>query len=989
MPVTALRRLVSYVSQKWFYTLGVHIASRPFPILFFSLLFICLLSYPTAIDDDAQMDPAFIIDAHPWQLTKHIRTTHSDASFMIHQIRVVSPTQTITKEFIDSAFDIYQSLTVAHELQQVCQVVRGRCWIVSPFVYWNESRQALKDDDDLWGTINAHQPFTTFGNVTWLGQKVIEADSIIMTVVLNNQPNAQEIWNHCWKRLVDRFPDWIANDWMDIPAYRIQFKLKYISQINVLSTIGIITTGITLFIYLKLQFRKFRIIKSTSELSVAVLFLSCSTYAMTRRWSPVSFAVGLAICTAPTLQQTLWLTTAVCSEDKVRVQEKIGRGLEEIGMSMTTTLWLEWLMLGVAMVINSSSFCVFVALVLGIVYTLTTTLFVAFLAIDIKRAELSDLNRHKRAVTPIKIYKMKKITNILILFVTLILFYVFGSDIYQANWTTDVSRQFWHTLNPTYTPQIIEVYAPQVFSKTSLSSTLHDIYRIKFDTIQDTLTSNTWVENIHPFWIHVILPSILILSFIIALLIPATRARILHVFRMYQTMDSTHSQESHQRQVSVRTFMGAHISDLHDLASSSTDTVASIDQEGQLVLWDARRDDRFVLLESGARCVATLDQWLVAGFQQGRVTVWRTDTAQLVQTWQTPLLATRLYFLDPTTVISIHRDGLYEWRVGRKKAQHEIREPHIVTTTCVSTERGWYVVMASRTTMTCWQRFVDGRWQELYRVAETGVVTMAAEDHELVTGSHDGAVKVWQLETGSPVCVLSKGHQGQRYQRETDVVGGPLLQFSDFFVDRPVGQTAHHHKTISQVAVSHCCRGTMLVASCSTDDTVHVWRLETGDDFCQRCQQRRRLTKKRIKNKTRGVVFLGEMAQRGGRGVVFCDDGVLAGVRQTAQGHWQAWLTTWLQSYEPSQDVTIPTTTIDLESKTDEEELTSFDEFLLRWGIKKVAPRNVVQKEEEEAYELLPFSTVRHVVASSKSRLCCDFGNFVKCVSFDTNDKKQ
>lgn len=397
----------------------------------------------------------------------------------------------------------------------------------------------------------------------------------------------------------------------------------------------------------------------------------------------------------------------------------------------------------------------------------------------------------------------------------------------------------------------------------------------------------------------------------------------------------------------------------------------------------------------------------------------------------------------------------------------------------------------------------------------------------LVSGSSDGTVKVWNFETGEAVCTLSTG--GLRRNKEPEVhVGGPLLKINkldlsssdvDVETDEASGKSisnnavaADHTGSITQVViVRYCevengpghCRGCdtcfgngFLVASCATDDKVHVWRLERADGghehSCTLCSQdyhRKKYTRQRKSSQvsaelqdtlsskldtdlgataaataanrrkrirpaiinrpspsggvgdmfrlepalaedqlldieqlggerdtTLAPSFLGEIDQLAGRGLVFCDKNVLAGVRKKPHtNEWEAWFAA-LQYYEPSasEQKMIPVQAIDLEQSTTSYADTTkqqqqnnknyssnriTDQILRLFGLYKRPKKQPMhsnkkksddllkrigdEEEEEEANELLPFSVVRHVVPLDGSGLGCDYGNFIKLVYLD------
>ncbi|KAF7727845.1 hypothetical protein EC973_006958 [Apophysomyces ossiformis] len=303
-------------------------------------------------------------------------------------------------------------------------------------------------------------------------------------------------------------------------------------------------------------------------------------------------------------------------------------------------------------------------------------------------------------------------------------------------------------------------------------------------------------------------------------------------------------------------------------------------------------------------------------------------------------------------------------------------------------------------TVKCWERRLVGARQPVFDYTETttsawsNLYTIDGHDGNpitsidaalpvggmgvLVTGSSDGAVKAWNLENGDLICVLSAG--GIRQKAPVVHIGGPLLRFSKLsadpedlpmkkeymygsnaFDDNPsLLKSSNHLGAITQVVVKrYCenetgrglCRGCdtcfgngFLVASCSSDGMVHVWRLERCDDShqgrCTLCSNNYHRKKyKRVRKKVVGssdtdtgpitakstfssvhparnvrhthpaedateetrdklvdieqlanddkvllsASFLGQIEQASGRGITFFGDMFLAGVRQRHQ----------------------------------------------------------------------------------------------------------
>lgn len=162
--------------------------------------------------------------------------------------------------------------------------------------------------------------------------------------------------------------------------------------------------------------------------------------------------------------------------------------------------------------------------------------------------------------------------------------------------------------------------------------------------------------------------------------------------------------------------------------------------------------------------------------------------------------------------------------------------------------------------------------------------------------------------------------------------------------------------------------------------------------------------------------YLGSIDQPAGRGIAFCGSNkLLAGVRRSStsssSSHWQVWFAA-LQYFDPPGEIPIDTFDLEtneedtMEQKHHHEEMR--DSLFGLFGsngitlssqgrpsmpknrshsnkslLKKVDDVQDDEEFDEEAYELLPFSMVRHVLPLDGLGLACDFGNFIKLIYLD------
>ncbi|KAI9033619.1 hypothetical protein CLU79DRAFT_724609 [Phycomyces nitens] len=557
-----------------------------------------------------------------------------------------------------------------------------------------------------------------------------------------------------------------------------------------------------------------------------------------------------------------------------------------------------------------------------------------------------------------------------------------------------------------------------------------------------------------------------------------------------------------------------------------------------------------------------------------------------------------------TRIVSIHKSGmLREWDVTLGECVQQISTGHLRDVTvlhCVESAPGyirpgttWVFTASKEGMLKCWERDIstDRPWNCVYTIDghHGQVITCIAIEFPvggiglLVTGSSEGAVIAWNFETGEWIGTLSAGgfkpKKKQPQHARDNPIGGPLLRFSKTTAPENVkdsqvkgilhsleqrtqnNEPGDHRGPITQVVVTrYCevenghgqCRGCVscfgngfMVASCSSDESVHAWRLERSGgpnvsctlcakDYHKKQYKRTRkvstcntdqesvggmspspspssslttthtatmgrprkpstsqsLPVRRVhrhirpsRSSAQGMPddrgdslldieqlagdaetnldtrFLGKIDQVAGRGLVFCNNNILAGVRQKSavkqdgdgsekddsdtSGQWEAWFAP-LQYYDPpifhdlgdlnalvhTQAPKIPIESFTLDPDPDQTTVTATTSTATLslgsiigsvFGINPPRPatkharpwrqrrkaqvdstgtrrrqeikRNIDSEDSNtndddddsfddgEASEILPFSTVRHIIPLSNLGFACDFGNFIKVVT--------
>ena len=591
---------------------------------------------------------------------------------------------------------------------------------------------------------------------------------------------------------------------------------------------------------------------------------------------------------------------------------------------------------------------------------------------------------------------------------------------------------------------------------------------------------------------------------------------------------------------------------------------------------------------SHARCIQIdLDEkYIVAGFEYGLICLWNADTTHLIHELTInqdqlycPVLedrVVRVFFIEidhkiiastkpqnncmplqqDKHILSVHKNGkLREWDIKtgdmtqciNSGHTREITQVYLIPNNQKIDTNAFYIITASKDgTTRCWSRN-STQWTHLYTLNHQNITTSVAA-HQLhngmgilVTGSNDGAVQVWNLDSGAAICTLSKGGiiNKKLNTSASAEVGGPLLQFSrvarsttsderNSHADSSHQQQhlvkSDHSDAVSQVVITRIsnpefendtctsCNTVInsgfIVASCALDESVHAWRLNRtavnqNEVGCTRCAKdyhrrqqplynarirptsgplstlRSKQRKMHINSVSRfntsgeeseggpvyqqqqqqqlglelSALFLGKLNQEAGRGLVFCDNMVLAGCRRRriidyndVNDEWEAWFSS-LQYYEPppiDEDASlIPVIAFNLEKDADKDikqpdespkqqeqdtMLNIKDRILLKmFGIKKVRNtvcrpnaisrksvksepistakmvqysdndslkdddiitevENLLEEDYDEAFDALPFSTIRCIVPINGNGLSCDYGNFIKIVTFGNNN---
>ncbi|CAG8487505.1 7627_t:CDS:2 [Rhizophagus irregularis] len=315
-----------------------------------------------------------------------------------------------------------------YTLSNLCFKPNGgsRCLINSPIEFWNYDADLLMNDDSISKTLSKADKLSSFkipipldsvfGNPVYdkVTGRIIGADSIILTYFLEDMGNCAEgqtlaIWDLLLKHVMD------ANDTCHIGGERIKaFDIDFKEASNHIVFIfnrhkGFSAESILLaleyiiaFLYISLSPGRLNSVKSkfglTSSIvaqiiaSLVVSLSVCSLFGVTLTlgsWKLLPFVLVII-----GVENLFILTNAVTSTSmELDVKERVGKGLEKVGVSITKNLFTR---LFVLFIISTTidlvqEFCIFTSVAIIIDYLLQMSFFITTLSIDLRRLEISDL----------------------------------------------------------------------------------------------------------------------------------------------------------------------------------------------------------------------------------------------------------------------------------------------------------------------------------------------------------------------------------------------------------------------------------------------------------------------------------------------------------------------------------------------------------------------------------------------------------------------
>ncbi|ORX54057.1 hypothetical protein DM01DRAFT_1407570 [Hesseltinella vesiculosa] len=384
--------------------------------------------------------------------------TTSSTQVLVKQLRITNLQQTVDQDVLLFAHDLYQRLlttTIPHppaSLHDICVRVdeTATCLAYSPHLYW-PSRADLAADHHWMDTVNHHyqshsprrsfpsqqthttialprsnhssyaprlvmQPSTVFGNLSVNNDEITHADTVLLTLFLRSIPgqDIDVLWDKLWLQVFDSWTKehngnvawWYA---MPTDGQTWYYKVSWWPFISSRFVQTALVTYTVAFYLLSNMFAKSSQVKSHYLVALAALCVMSASASI-----PMSLLqfLGYPMLALPcylcilvpaiaSLENVFLLTNAVLDAGcDMQVKQKVSRGLQSVGVPMTTMLLAELVILSIGSAMESpmiQEFCLYSKTVLLVDYVLQLTFFTAVLSIDIRRVELMDLDDRQKS----------------------------------------------------------------------------------------------------------------------------------------------------------------------------------------------------------------------------------------------------------------------------------------------------------------------------------------------------------------------------------------------------------------------------------------------------------------------------------------------------------------------------------------------------------------------------------------------------------------
>lgn len=385
-----------------------------------------ILTYPTVFLSDFPITGFSGLPHHVWASHKPYGGTLQKAPDLeMRQIWIRgSYMKALDKDVLKKALDVQDAI-----LGQAVDLPRRPNWPSSridwgwhsPLMYWNNSVDALENDQNVLETINEHscqpsflnitlRPLSVFAGKEYSGSKLAAADALIISLFTQANDTMGVTWHQSLLQLESQTSSSTTEYHMSgsvegnrLFEYRFQ-PLSFRQNSALAIAYGIIA------IYVAISLRRLKAFHSRFGLVVTALtqittsivasFTICGLLGINLAQIPQE-AYPFVVLVIGLENIFRFINAVLAYPPEMMNTQRIANGLGDIGMASVASAGQNLLILWVMSMVVSpgvAAFCVFAAVALLFDYFFLFTFFLAVLSVDIRRLELQDSLRLSRGV---------------------------------------------------------------------------------------------------------------------------------------------------------------------------------------------------------------------------------------------------------------------------------------------------------------------------------------------------------------------------------------------------------------------------------------------------------------------------------------------------------------------------------------------------------------------------------------------------------------
>lgn len=431
------RLSASHPIRRAFYRHGKTTAQHWLVAMLVSVAIAMAFSYPTVLRAENPTAGFAAYPHHVWTTAKPYDGDPDQADVEMRQVWIHgSYMKALEKNALMSGLDIQQTLVGSGSLSTVnpslSESLRSGTlsWgYHSPLMYWNNSRELIKNDDDILRTINGQarstssslnvtlRPASVFAGKKFSHQKLVAADALVITLMNKARGAAGGDWQRQLKSLTTGtckdctfFPKDGHVNWNK--AYEVSF-----TPLSVNENIALTFAYSFVALYVLLSLRRIKAFHSRFGLVItAITQMTCSILASFTICGILKINLSMIpqnaypfVVLVMGIENMFRLINAVLAYPPTMATDlRIANALGDVGPVSTATAAQNLAILALLSRVVSpgvAAFCVFASIASLFDAFFLLTFFVAVLNVDIRRFELQDAlaranQKHKRKASP-------------------------------------------------------------------------------------------------------------------------------------------------------------------------------------------------------------------------------------------------------------------------------------------------------------------------------------------------------------------------------------------------------------------------------------------------------------------------------------------------------------------------------------------------------------------------------------------------------------